>query len=247
MPATPAVDRPALQGLRLAVPDLRAALAFAAQVLGLEKQAATHPGDGDPDEARFQLGASSWLAVRQRPPDAARIPSPATAAMLQTLHWRCTDLVRQRALLARLGFDSPADSEPDDAASIRVAAAETGACAIRWESAPLQPPAAHDTLPQLVALVLHARAPERAITLWAQMFQAPVERPTAGVPRLRLGALTVQFAFAEEQAGGVASLTLEVPDAAAARERAKAQGLALDGDAISLAGLRVRLTSAPPR
>ncbi|AMM25940.1 VOC family protein [Variovorax sp. PAMC 28711] len=227
----PALDRPTLQGVQLAVPDLDAAVAFAEQVLRLERTA--------PDAACFRLGAQ-WLAFVQH-------PSAASAGNVATLHWRCSDLRRQRTLLTQLGFDSQGDSEPDDVTPLRVVAADTGACALQWvadneRKTNERPPSSSS--PGITALVLHARAPERVAAHWAQIFQVSVERHAAGLPRLVLDGISLQFVFVEEGAGGVGRITLALDDAGAVRERAIACGTTVDGDALTLPGLTIGLPGA---
>lgn len=232
----PALRKSTLQGLRLTVQDLEAATRFTEQVLGLQRDAA----DSSDSLPRFGLGAH-WLALEQQPAEATQGLPPGNEA---TLHWWCSDLPRQSTHLSQLGFDSPNASTLDDACHVRIAAAETGACAIQWCDGPSLQPADPPASPGITALVLPARAPERAAAHWAQIFQMPLERHAAGDPHLLLDGIRLQFVFAEDGAGGVASLTLALDDAGAVRERAKARGLRVDGDTISLAGLKVRLAGA---
>lgn len=231
----PAVDRPTLQGVQLAVQDLDAAATFAEQVLGLQRDAA----DGGDNLARFRLGAH-WLALEQQPAEAMQGLSPGNAA---ALHWRCSDLPRQHTHLSQLGFDSQNESAQDDACHVRIAAAETGACAIQWCDGRTLKPAGRPSLPGITALVLPARAPGRAAAHWAQIFQMPLEHHAAGHPHLVLDGIRLQFVFAEDGTAGMAGITLALDNAGAALERARARGLIVDGDAVSLAGLKVRLAS----
>ncbi|MEB0113708.1 catechol 2,3-dioxygenase-like lactoylglutathione lyase family enzyme [Variovorax sp. GrIS 2.14] len=235
----PALDRSAFQGVRLAVPDLAAAVGFARQVLGLER-ASSEAADTQ-DIARFRLGAH-WLAFERQ---SAEILPTLSSNHLATLHWRCSDLRRQRTLLTQLGFDSQDESELDPVPPVRVVAAETGACALQWdaEAAPIG-----GDLPSssgITGVVLHTRAPERAAAHWAQIFQVSVERHATGVPRLVLDRLSVQFVFADERAGGIGRITLALDDAGAVRDRAIASGATVDGDAIAIAGLTISLANAP--
>ncbi len=233
-----ALDRPTLQGVRLMVPDLDAAVAWAQQVLGLARE----PGKADDpkDIARFRIG-TQWLAIQRPSKESSPSLSPNDVA---TLYWRCSDLRRQRLLLGQLGFDSREDSETGPAAPLHVVAAETGACALQWDAEAVRFCADAPSSPGISALVLHTRAPERVAAHWAQMFQVSVERHAAGVPRLVLGGLSVQFVFAEEGAGGIGRMTLSLPDASTVRARAIASGAVVDGDAFTLAGLTVSLANA---
>lgn len=220
----PALDRSTLQGVQLAVPDRDAAVAFAEQVLRLERTA--------PGATRFRIGAH-WLAFEQRQP--AGLPGNAA-----TLLWRCRDLQRQQALLAQRGVDLQNDAEPGEATLLRVAAADTGACALQW-TAEAQgkadvPPAAQG----ITALVLHARAPERVAAHWAQLFQGSVERPADGCPRLVLDGISLQFMFVEEATGGVSRMTLALGDAIA-------NDANVDTGALAIAGLTIGLAQTASR
>jgi len=235
-----ALDRPALQGVRLTVLDLDAAVAQVHEVLGLARD----PGRADDGEdiARFRIG-THWLAFQRSSTESLSSLAPNDVA---TLHWRCSDLQRQRMLLAQLGFDSQEDAEPGAPALLRVVAAETGACALQWDAGAeaVRVCSEAPSSPGISALVLHTRAPERVAAHWAQVFQVCVERHAAGVPRLVLGGLSVQFVFAEEGAGGIGRMSLSLPDASDVRARAIASGAIVDGDAFTLAGLTISLANA---
>lgn len=233
-----ALDRPTLQGVRLTVPDLDAAVAWAHQVLKLARDPGTE--DDPKDIARFRIG-THWLAFQRPSTESLPSLSPNDVA---TLHWRCSDLQRQRMLLAQLGFDSQENSDPGAPAPLRVVAAETGACALQWDAEAVRVCGDAPSSPGISALVLHTRAPERVAAHWAQMFQVSIERHAAGVPRLVLGGLSLQFVFAEEGAGGIGRMSLSLPDASDVRARAIASGAIVDGDAFTLAGLTISLANA---
>ena len=230
----PVRDTPRLQGMRLRVADAGAAAALLGRLLDEPP-----PRDG----ACVRLG-TAWLAFDD---DAASGPGTVDATPPAPLQWGSHDLARQRTLLAQLGIDLLDDTSPNDG-SLRIAAADTGACALAWRALQAAPDDANADAPAgplLRVVVMATRTPERTASHWAQMFRTPVVRDATGAPLLLLDGVSLRFVFSDGPAGGVVSLTLGLPDPAAASLRADALGLPqLAGDAVSLAGVALRLVQA---
>lgn len=221
-----ASDTATLQGLELGVADLDAAKQLVGRVL--ELPSGRQDGTGG---ARFAL-AGRWLVLQQAAVDAA-----------DCLHWHCTDLSRQQALLGQLGIDVADETSATSDRRLQVSSVDTGACAAAWTDGP--PASDTKAVPALRAVVLRARAPERVAAHWAQMLSAPVGRNSLGLPRLSIDGIDLSFTFAEEGVGGVGELMLAVDAPDAVRQRADAAGMTRNGDALSLAGLTIRLCKLP--
>jgi hypothetical protein len=165
------------------------------------------------------------------------------------------DLARERARFARLGVRTVFEAEYPDIGAVHLHPKDIGGAIVsvdeprpafswRWGGPDwrLQPGRRGEQ--RVVGVTVDARNPRAMAVRWAQVLG--LAAPVAGARerwRLAMQGGLVDFVPAGSRGEGIAGYTLAVADRPAALQLARSQGLPVQGDAVTLFGTRIDLSS----
>lgn len=94
----------------------------------------------------------------------------------------------------------------------------------------------------LAGAVLQAPSPQTLAAHWATLLQSPLRQTAAGTPAVQLDNAMLRFQPIDDGRGeGLAAISLQVRDAAAIREAARARGLPVAEDRVTVGGVHFLL------
>jgi hypothetical protein len=172
----------------------------------------------------------------------------------------CNDVARREAVMAQLGVRIVFHPDHDGFNEIQLHPADTGGSLISLNETagrdgligpylPAGPDWWLKTQPQslareIVAAELQSDDPEALAARWSRILERPVVRDAQGLPRIVLDLGALRFVQATDGRGeGLGGMDLVVTDRDAVLAAARARGLPVQGDTLTLCGTRMRLIS----
>jgi hypothetical protein len=162
------------------------------------------------------------------------------------------DLAAERARLASLDVRVVWSSELPDIASIHLHPRDVGGAIVsldqpvppeswRWGGPDWQSRSRTERVAAIRGVTIEAGDPRALASRWAQVLGLAAPRSVKDAFELALEPGAIRFAPASGRGDGVAEVELAATDAAAVLEAARDRGLSVDGQTVTLVGVRFRL------
>jgi hypothetical protein len=164
------------------------------------------------------------------------------------------DLKRDRARFKQLGVRTVLDIEHDDISAVHLHPKDIGGAIVsvdeprpmaswRWGGPDWRSQAGRRGEQRVVGLTVEANDPEAMARRWAAILGLAAPASVDGLFQIAMTGAVVDFVTAGSRGEGISGYTLKVADASAVRAAARAAGLPVGGDRISLFGVDVTLKS----
>ncbi len=166
------------------------------------------------------------------------------------------DLAKDRRRVEELGVRIVWETALEDIATIHLHPRDVGGAILsldearppeswRWAGPDWRAKIRSDVVTGIAGVELQARDPAALAARWSRLLARPVGAGAAGSPEIALEAGTLCFVPERDGRGeGVSGLDFVAVDPARALESARARGLEVAGDQVTVCGTRLRFTDA---
>lgn len=236
--------------------DLSEGSAQLATLLGLD------PPFRDPGVAEFGLDNAVFVFGDQFIEIVSPVRAGTTAGRLFERRGDCgymlllqtDDLARERARFAALGVRTVFTAEFPDIRAVHLHPKDIGGAIVsvdeprpaaswRWGGPAWRAQSGRLGVQRIVGLTVEAMEPAGMAARWAQVLGLAAAAPEGAGWRMALQGGQVDFVPGGARGEGIAGFSLMVADRPAVLHKARALGLTVQGDAITLFGTRVELRS----